>query len=97
MLTSKNKVEEWPYHCNPQDNFTICRWSRADSPQASLERPRKERARRYAGPSRPQGLLRVKRVGMRLANYDIRALSHAQSIGVVNNQMDCADPLLPVW
>jgi hypothetical protein len=23
MLTSKNKVEEWPYHPNPQDKFTI--------------------------------------------------------------------------
>jgi hypothetical protein len=23
MLASKNKVEEWPYHPNPQDNFTI--------------------------------------------------------------------------
>ena len=23
MLTAKNKVEEWPYHPNPQDKFTI--------------------------------------------------------------------------
>jgi hypothetical protein len=23
MLTAKNKVEEWPYHRNPQDKFTI--------------------------------------------------------------------------
>jgi hypothetical protein len=22
MLTAKNKVEEWPYHPNPQDKFT---------------------------------------------------------------------------
>src|SRR5882762_3029560 len=37
----------------PKNKFTICRWTRADDPQASIERPRKERARRYAAPSRP--------------------------------------------
>src|SRR5207244_13228540 len=36
------------------------------------------------------GLSRVRRVGVRLAHYDIRALGNAQSIRVVNDHMDCA-------
>src|SRR5216684_4789070 len=37
-------------------------------------------------------LLRVIRVGVRLAHYDIRALGNAQSIWVVNDHMDRALP-----
>src|SRR6266478_469065 len=36
------------------------------------------------------GLLRVRRVGVCLAHYDIRALGNAQSIGIVNDHMDRA-------
>jgi len=32
----------------------------------------------------------VRRVGVRLAHYDIRALWNAQGIRVVNDHMDCA-------
>ncbi len=38
------------------------------------------------------GLLRVRRVGVCLAHYDIRALGNAQSIWVVNDHMDRAYP-----
>src|SRR5260370_38333807 len=38
------------------------------------------------------GLLRVRRVGVRLAHYYISALGNAQSIWVVNDHMDCAYP-----
>src|SRR5437667_3919827 len=38
------------------------------------------------------GLSRVRRVGVRLAHYDIRALGNTQSIGVVNDHMDGAHP-----
>jgi len=34
----------------------------------------------------------MRRVGVRLAHYDIRALGNAHSIWVVNDHMDCAYP-----
>ena len=42
--------------------------------------------------SSAQRLSRVRRVGVRLAHYDIRALGNAQSIWVVNDHMDRAYP-----
>ena len=33
----------------------------------------------------------MRRIGVRLAHYDIRTLGNAQDIRVVDNHMDCAD------
>src|SRR5439155_22575215 len=58
--------------------------------RARLSQKPREPGALPGSPSFTYGLLRVRRVGVRLAHDDIRALGHARSIGVVNDHVDRA-------
>ena len=60
--------------------------------QANFEEAKRESPAFCRALPSPYGLLRVKRVGMRLAHFDIRALRHTQRIRVVNDHMDRTHP-----
>ena len=58
--------------------------------RARLAQKAREPGALPGSPSFTYGLLRVRRVRVRLAHYDISTLRHARRIGVVNDHVDCA-------
>src|SRR3989442_5889780 len=62
--------------------------SRVSSTKVAYVVPKEGRARRDAGLSEPNSVLRVRRISVRLAHYNVRALRHARSVWVVDDHMD---------